>query len=82
MPHLQEVVYHHVERNGTVYVVLLDSAKAFDTVPHDALRIKLYEYGVCGKLWLLLDNMYRGLRGFVLLQGSVSKTFELKCGIR
>ena len=28
-----------MERNGTVYVVLLDSAKAFDTVPHDALRI-------------------------------------------
>ena len=37
---LLEVVYYHVERNGTVYVVLLDSAKAFDTVPHDARRMK------------------------------------------
>jgi hypothetical protein len=55
---LQEVTIHHVEKNGTIIIILLDSTKAFDTVPHDGLRVKLFDYGAAGHLWLLLDNMY------------------------
>ena len=58
---LQEVTIHHVEKNGTIIIILLDSTKAFDTVPHDGLRVKLFDYGAAGKLWLLLDNMYNNL---------------------
>ncbi|CAG2210176.1 unnamed protein product [Mytilus edulis] len=56
--------------------------KAFDTVPHDGLRLKLHEYGAHGKLWLLLDNMYTNLYGAVSSNGKLSKWFELKRGIR
>ena len=55
---LQVVTIHHVEKNGTIIIILLDSTKAFDTVLHDGLRVKLFDYGTAGKLWLLFDNMY------------------------
>ncbi|CAC5390730.1 unnamed protein product [Mytilus coruscus] len=41
---LNKVTIHHIEKNGTVIVILLDSTKVFDTVPPDGLRVKLFEY--------------------------------------
>ena len=79
---LQEVTIHHVEKGGTINIILLDSTKAFDTVTHDGLRIKLYEYGSKGKIWLLLDNMYNNLTSAVLCNGSLTKWFKLNRGIR
>ena len=79
---LQELTFHHIERNGTIIIILLDSTKAFDTVPHDGLRIKLHEYGAKGKLWLLLDNMYNDLSSAVLCNGVLSKWFKLNRGVR
>ncbi|CAG2233240.1 unnamed protein product [Mytilus edulis] len=79
---LNEVTFHHIKKNGTVIVVLLDSTKAFDTVPPDGLRIKLFEYGATGKLWLLLDNMYTDLSSAILFGGKLSKWFKLNRGVR
>ncbi|VDI54058.1 Hypothetical predicted protein [Mytilus galloprovincialis] len=62
--------------------ISVSNTKAFDTVPHDGLRLKLHEYGPHGKLWLLLDSMYTNLYGAVSSNGKLSKWFELKRGIR
>ncbi|CAG2195433.1 unnamed protein product [Mytilus edulis] len=79
---LQEVKFHHIEKGGPVKIVLLDSTKAFDTVPHDGLRIKLYEYGLPAKLWCLLDNMYSDLTSAVFSGGKLSNWFKLHRGVR
>jgi hypothetical protein len=79
---LQEVTIHHVEKNGTIIIILLDSTKAFDTVPHDGLRVKLFDYGASGKLWLLLDNMYNNLSSSVLCNGILSKWLKHNRGGR
>jgi hypothetical protein len=31
--------------------------KAFDTVSHNGLKVKLYDPGITGKMWNLLDKM-------------------------
>jgi hypothetical protein len=62
--------------NKMMMLFLLDSTKAFDTVPHDGLRVKLFDYGSAGKLWLLLDNMYNNLSSSVLCNGILSKWFK------
>ena len=79
---LQEVKIHHIEKNGTIIIILLDSTKAFDTVPHDGLRIKRHEYGTTSKLWLLLDYMYTNLTSAVLCGGKLSEWFTLHRGVR
>ncbi|CAC5375857.1 unnamed protein product [Mytilus coruscus] len=79
---LNEVTIHHIEKNGTFIVILLDSTKAFDTTPPDGLRIKLFEYGATGKLWLLLDNMYTDLSSTILSGGKLSTWCKLNRGVR
>jgi hypothetical protein len=36
---LQEVKIHHIEKNSTIIIILLDCTNAFDPVPHDGSRI-------------------------------------------
>ena len=45
-------------------VILLDFAKAFGTVPHHQLLLKLRNIGITGKLWLWLtmQSAFRGHR--------------------
>jgi hypothetical protein len=50
--------------------------------PHDGLRVKLFDYGAAGKLWLLLDNMYNNLSSSVLCNGILSKWFKHNRGVR
>jgi hypothetical protein len=77
-----EGLLHCKDNHRKAYLALLDARKAFDTVWHDALFVKLSEYGVTGKLWLVLYNWYSKLRATVTWNGSVSSEFEIKQGVR
>lgn len=63
-------------------LVLLDSIKAFDTVWHDALLPKLFQYGIRGHLWLLLNEMYSAMQSCVLFNCNYSQWFKHKRGVR
>ena len=40
---LQEVIHYYIERHSAVIVTFLDSMKAFDTVSHNGLKVKLFD---------------------------------------
>ncbi|VDI45336.1 Hypothetical predicted protein [Mytilus galloprovincialis] len=42
-------------------LITLDAEKAFDKLNHEILFNKLYHYGIRGKLWILLRNLYKGM---------------------
>ena len=63
-------------------VTFLDSMKAFDTVSHNGLKVKLSELGINGKLWKLLDNMYFDLKSCIRCNNDVSRYFRLDRGVR
>ena len=41
---------------GQIDVILLDFSKAFDVVPHHRLPIKLYMYGITGKMQRWIED--------------------------
>lgn len=53
---LQETIAYHRESNNNVYVVMLDVAKAFDSVWSEGLFYKLFHLGLEGRLWRLLRD--------------------------
>ena len=78
---VRESVAHYMERGSTVYVALLDVAKAFDTVWHNGLFYMLHENGMDKKLWRLLIKSYDGFRCCVSIGGQYSEFFEALQGL-
>ncbi|XP_072172338.1 uncharacterized protein [Diadema setosum] len=64
------------------FVAYLDAAKAFDTVWHNGLLLKLFKAGVHGSLWLLVRNLYEGLTAKVWWNGRTSEPFHVRQGVR
>ncbi|CAC5397523.1 unnamed protein product [Mytilus coruscus] len=79
---IEEEIRHYIERNSKVIVVLMDSMKAFDSMWHDALLLKSKEYCVCGKCWLLINEMYLGMKSSILFNNKLSRWFKLQRGER
>ena len=67
--------------HGQVDVIVLDFAKAFDSIPHERMLLKARHYGIRGKLneWLrdfLSDRWQR-----VVINGSCSEWSNVSSGI-
>lgn len=77
-----EVVSAGKAKKCPTYLALLDVQKAFDTVWHDGLFLKLYNHGIKGDIWFTLFNWYNRLQSSVVWEGSVSRQFAIKQGVR
>ena len=62
-------------------VLYLDSAKAFDTVPHSHLIKKISDFGIGGKLLKLIKSYLIGRQQAVKLNKSLSKTEPVTSGV-
>ena len=69
-----ESINHMLERGSKVFGCFLYVRKAFDTVWIDGLLFKLFsEFGIKGRMWLVIRNLYTGVKAQVLYSGSLSK---------
>ena len=78
---LRETVAYNAERNSTVYVAMLDTEKAFDSVWVSGLLYTLYNSGMDPVLWRLLREMYVGFTCYVKVDGKLSEGFEAGQGV-
>ena len=68
--------------NGTdANLVYLDFAKAFDSVPHNRLICKLYNYGISGNLLLCFRNFSSHGRRQVWLNSTLSNWKNVTSGV-
>ena len=67
------------ERKSTD-VIFLDFEKAFDSVPHNPLLVKLKNYGIKGQLLWLSDFLSRMLQR-VIIEGSQSDWARVSSGV-
>ena len=76
-----EFINHLLERGSKVFGCFLDVRKAFDTVWIDGLLFKLYsEFGIKGRMWLVIRNLYTGVKAQVLYSGSFSRKCYFAAG--
>ena len=55
--------------------------KAYDSVWHNGLWLKLWEFGVREKIWRGTDRMYKSSNSAVLLDGEQSEAFDVEQGV-
>jgi len=61
--------------------IYLDFSKAFDTVPHNRLIVKLQSYGIGGKVVDWISNILTGRRQRVLVHGLESSWARVVSGV-
>lgn len=65
-----------------LFLVTLDSRKAFDVVCHTIMLDKLYEGGVHPALWTLVKDMYTDLTSRVKWMGELGPSYTIFQGVR
>ena len=79
---LQEGIQSIRDAGKKAYVAFLDANKAFDTVWHQGLFVKLHQKGICHRIWHILNSWYSHSSSSVLLNGAASKPFPILQGVR
>ena len=61
---------------------MLDASSAFDCVWYDGLFHKIYNCGINGKLWRVLQSAYSNVKSCVLFDGVISPWFDVCQSVR
>ena len=77
---LMTLVQKYRKLKKPLYAVFVDYRKAFDSVPRQALFLKLAKLGITGKFYDILRSMYSASMGQIKLSGHVSKRFTIRKG--
>jgi len=59
----------------------MDFKKAFDSVPHNELLLKLWRIGITGKLWLWFQEYLTHRQHYVYLDNASSALLPVKSGV-
>ena len=78
---LLNYVYSAINKKEHLGAVFLDLSKAFDTVCHDILLLKLEHYGIRGTPLKLIESYLSNRHQFVTVSGYKSKTKEINIGV-
>ena len=70
-----------LENKQPVNVVYLDYKKAFDSVPHERLLVKLHAYGIRGNLLLWIRSFLTNRKQRVVINGKSSNLAPVISGI-
>lgn len=79
---VEEFYRNNKDLNKPTYVAFIDVKSAFDVVVHPNLMRKLYNSGVTGHEWLVIDSLHRDSLTSVKWQGQISPTYVNQQGVR
>jgi hypothetical protein len=65
-----------------LFVATLDAQKAFDVVDHNILLPKIFNTGLCGRLWNVKKDSYHDLQSVVKWEGRTSEPFNILQGVK
>ncbi|VDO71852.1 unnamed protein product, partial [Schistosoma curassoni] len=79
---LRIIVGQSLEWNSSLHINFIDYEKAFDSVDRTTLWKLLRHYGVPQKIVNIMQNSYGGLHCKTVHGGQLTKSFEVKTGVR
>ena len=80
---INNLVNKMCHKNGQkIFSCFVDFRKAFDLVPRDILLQKLLKYGINGKIFNIIRNIYTNDKACVKVKGKCSDCFDIDIGVR
>ncbi|VDP36679.1 unnamed protein product [Schistosoma margrebowiei] len=79
---LRIIVEQSIEWNSSLYINFIDNEKAFGSVDRTTLWKLLRQDGVPQKIVNIIRNSYDGLHRKIVHGGQLTKSFEVKTGVR
>ena len=79
---LKSCINYYTKRDSNVYVAFLDFSKAFDTISHHGLFLKLMDRGVPLCFLMTIIFWYLNMEYIVKWASSFSIPFDVKCGTK
>ena len=79
---LKATINHFIERDSNVFVAFLDFSKAFDTISHSGLFLKLMDRNVPVCFLLLIIFWYGSMEYMVKWSNVYSESFHVLCGTK
>ena len=81
---LKTIIDKYIHKNGKgnkLYTCFIDFRKAFDTVRHEGLLLKLQRAGINGKVYELIKSMYQNSISRVKCKHTLTDSIEIKQGV-
>ena len=75
------LIYNNSRSHDSTDIVYLDFSKAFDSVPHEQLLIKLLNHGISGSLWHLLKDYLTNRWQLTSVDGVSSSLLPVTSGV-
>ena len=79
---LSECISESKSQKKPISIAALDVQKAFDVVNHHVLLHELYNDGITGDDWLLLQDLYSNMTARIKWDEYLSSPFIIKEGVR
>ncbi|KAK3089516.1 hypothetical protein FSP39_004221 [Pinctada imbricata] len=79
---IEEFIRESLANKDPVYSAYLDARTAFDVVNHNSLLRKLFNAGIEGKLWSIIQDFHTNAVSVVKWEGAVSSPFNIHQGVR
>ena len=74
-------IYSKLDEQHFVLGIYLDLQKAFDTVNHEILLHKLYNYGICGVAYDWFKSYLSNRQQYTAVEGYASSLANITCGV-
>ena len=81
MLHLTEAWRQELDKNRTVGILFIDFKKAFDSICHKTMALKLQASGISGNLYNLIIDYLSGRKQYVEIEGLRLTEAEVRFGV-
>ena len=65
-----------------IYACFVDFQKAFDTVIHTGIKLKLLQIGICSNFYEIIKNMYLSSKSCIRINNRITNFFPLGLGVK